>query len=217
VTDVSHEIGSNWRINGCFDIAVDHADGVRLYVWTEATNGPIVHPQMIGLYEYGATVELYWQGKTEELGEKLAPVPLCRTQIPHGLTWVSVLFTALLVNCFYTFHILLRDQAMISHLCKDRWVSLYRPNIPELWNRLLISTKILTLRVGFKFLNALARILPVYWHLLQFFRSLHTNLCYKLCVRELNFAHGLHEVETEVSSHFLTRSLGKTNSPAFLT
>jgi hypothetical protein len=32
-----------------------------------------------------APVEWYWQGKTEELGEKPVPVPLCPPQIPHGL------------------------------------------------------------------------------------------------------------------------------------
>jgi hypothetical protein len=31
-------------------------------------------------------VEWYWQGKTEVLGEKPVPVPLCLPQIPHGLT-----------------------------------------------------------------------------------------------------------------------------------
>jgi hypothetical protein len=29
-------------------------------------------------------VERYWQGKTEELGEKPVPVPLCPPQIPHS-------------------------------------------------------------------------------------------------------------------------------------
>jgi hypothetical protein len=29
---------------------------------------------------------IYWQGKTEELGEKPVPVPLYPPQIPHGLT-----------------------------------------------------------------------------------------------------------------------------------
>jgi hypothetical protein len=29
---------------------------------------------------------IYWQGKTEELGEKPVPVPLSPPQIPHGLT-----------------------------------------------------------------------------------------------------------------------------------
>jgi hypothetical protein len=34
----------------------------------------------------GAPVEWDWQGKTEVLGEKPVLVPLCPTQIPHGLT-----------------------------------------------------------------------------------------------------------------------------------
>jgi hypothetical protein len=34
----------------------------------------------------GAPVEWKWQGKTEVLGEKFVPVPLCPPQIPHGLT-----------------------------------------------------------------------------------------------------------------------------------
>jgi hypothetical protein len=44
--------------------------------------------------EYGALVKLYWQGKTEELGEKPAPVPFFPPHIPHGSTqvqtWASV-------------------------------------------------------------------------------------------------------------------------------
>jgi hypothetical protein len=34
----------------------------------------------------GAPVEWNWQGKTEILGEKPVPVPLCPPHIPHGLT-----------------------------------------------------------------------------------------------------------------------------------
>jgi hypothetical protein len=34
----------------------------------------------------GAPMEWNWQGKTEVLGEKPVPVPLCLPQIPHGLT-----------------------------------------------------------------------------------------------------------------------------------
>jgi hypothetical protein len=34
----------------------------------------------------GTPVELNWQGKTEELGEKPVPASLCPPQIPHGLT-----------------------------------------------------------------------------------------------------------------------------------
>jgi hypothetical protein len=33
----------------------------------------------------GAPMEWNWQGKTEVLGEKPVPVPLCPPQIPHGL------------------------------------------------------------------------------------------------------------------------------------
>jgi hypothetical protein len=37
------------------------------------------------IWVWRATMEWYWQGKTEELGEKPVPVPLCPPQIPHGL------------------------------------------------------------------------------------------------------------------------------------
>jgi hypothetical protein len=52
---------------------------------TEAANGPIVRPS--DMSEYGAAAEWYWQGKTEGIGEKPLPVPLCPPQIPHGLPW----------------------------------------------------------------------------------------------------------------------------------
>jgi len=35
--------------------------------------------------EYGTLVEWYWQGKTEVLGEKPVPVPLCPPHISDGL------------------------------------------------------------------------------------------------------------------------------------
>jgi hypothetical protein len=38
---------------------------------------------------YGAVVEWYWQGKSEEIREKPDPVPLCPPQIPYGLTWAG--------------------------------------------------------------------------------------------------------------------------------
>jgi hypothetical protein len=38
------------------------------------------------IWVWRATVEWYWQGKTEELGEKPVPVPLRPPHIPHGLT-----------------------------------------------------------------------------------------------------------------------------------
>jgi hypothetical protein len=57
----------------------------RLRLWTAATNGHIVHPPY-NAWVWRTTVEWYWQGKTEELGEEPFPMPLCPPQIPHGLT-----------------------------------------------------------------------------------------------------------------------------------
>jgi hypothetical protein len=45
---------------------------VKLRLRTAANNGPIVHPQMI--WVWAAMVEWYWQGKTEELEQKAAPL-----------------------------------------------------------------------------------------------------------------------------------------------
>jgi hypothetical protein len=42
----------------------------------------------------GAPGEWNWQGKTEVLGEKPVPVPLCPPQIPHGLTRDRTRFSA---------------------------------------------------------------------------------------------------------------------------
>jgi hypothetical protein len=66
-----------------------HVDGVRRCLWTAATNRPIVHPpgDMV-IYEYGVTVEWYWQGKAEDLEEKSVPAPLCLPKIPFELTRV---------------------------------------------------------------------------------------------------------------------------------
>jgi hypothetical protein len=38
------------------------------------------------IWIWRATIEWYWQGWTEYLGEKPIPVPLCPPQTPHGLT-----------------------------------------------------------------------------------------------------------------------------------
>jgi hypothetical protein len=45
----------------------------------------LVHPPDY-IWVWRATVEWYWQEKTEELGEKPFPVPLCPSQFPHELT-----------------------------------------------------------------------------------------------------------------------------------
>jgi hypothetical protein len=42
--------------------AVDHVDGVRLHLWTAATNRPTVHPPG-NIWVWRAMVEWYWQGK----------------------------------------------------------------------------------------------------------------------------------------------------------
>jgi hypothetical protein len=47
---------------------VFHVSGVRLCLWTAACNGPIDHTPG-DIWEWRATVERYWQGKVEELGE----------------------------------------------------------------------------------------------------------------------------------------------------
>jgi hypothetical protein len=62
-----------------------NVSGVRLCLWTTATNWPIIH-SLGDIWVCRAMVEWYWQGKREELGEKPVPVPLCPPQIPHGLT-----------------------------------------------------------------------------------------------------------------------------------
>jgi hypothetical protein len=46
--------------------------------------GLLFIPQVI--YEYGATVEWYWQEKLKELWQKPVPVLLCPPRIPHALT-----------------------------------------------------------------------------------------------------------------------------------
>jgi hypothetical protein len=46
-------------------------------------------PGDIGVCVWTATVEWYWQGKTDKLGK--VHVPLCSPQIPRGLTWASMI------------------------------------------------------------------------------------------------------------------------------
>jgi hypothetical protein len=65
--------------------------GVRLCLWTAATNGPVIHLQD-DMWVW-RPVEWYRQGKTEELWDKPVPVPLCLLQIPHEINrarkWAS--------------------------------------------------------------------------------------------------------------------------------
>jgi hypothetical protein len=50
------------------------------------------------IWVWRATVEWYWQGKTEELGEKPVPVPLWPTQIPHGARTPGLCSERLAIN-----------------------------------------------------------------------------------------------------------------------
>jgi hypothetical protein len=59
-------------------VEVFQVDWVELSLRNAATNGSIVQPP----YEYGASVEWYWQGKTKEP----VPEPRCPPENPHGLT-----------------------------------------------------------------------------------------------------------------------------------
>jgi hypothetical protein len=69
-------------------LVCSHVDGVRLYLWTAATNGPAVHLSH-DAWVKRIMVEWYRQGKPIELREKPVPVSLYPPQIPHGLTRVS--------------------------------------------------------------------------------------------------------------------------------
>jgi hypothetical protein len=42
------------------------------------------------VYEYGQSQGNVTDGKTEDLREIPVTVPLCPLQIPHGLTWASM-------------------------------------------------------------------------------------------------------------------------------
>jgi hypothetical protein len=45
------------------------------------------HCQLKRVLKDGTLLEWYWDGKSEVLEENTVPVPLCPTQIPHGLIW----------------------------------------------------------------------------------------------------------------------------------
>jgi hypothetical protein len=59
--------------------------GMSLRLWTAATSGHVVHPPDDMSLESDVGM-IYWQGKTEELGDKPVPVPLRSPQIPHEMT-----------------------------------------------------------------------------------------------------------------------------------
>jgi hypothetical protein len=67
------------------DLIVVHVDGVGLGLSLNCGHQR-AYSLCTGWWVWRATVQWYWQGKTEERGEKPVPVPLCPTQIPHELT-----------------------------------------------------------------------------------------------------------------------------------
>jgi hypothetical protein len=73
-----------YTTNIWFNVVV-HVNGVRLCLWTMATNAHIVHPTG-DISVWTAMAELYWQ-ENHRTWRKLVPVPLCLPQIPHMLTW----------------------------------------------------------------------------------------------------------------------------------
>jgi hypothetical protein len=65
-------------------LSVVHVEGVRLCLWTTATNSPIVHPPG-DTWAWRTTVEWYWQGKAKNLEETCPNATLSTT----NLTWTN--------------------------------------------------------------------------------------------------------------------------------
>jgi hypothetical protein len=59
--------------------------GVRLRLWTAATNRPVVHPPG-DIWAWRATVEWYWQGKTRRTRRKTCPSATSSATNP---TWTN--------------------------------------------------------------------------------------------------------------------------------
>jgi hypothetical protein len=71
----------------------DEINGTRVGCYCcSCRYGHIVPPPPQLIHDCGAPTEWYWRRKTEELGEKLVPVPLFPPQISHGVTCVCTVF-----------------------------------------------------------------------------------------------------------------------------
>jgi hypothetical protein len=82
----------NWNETICLLFLPWRWGGFSTQAWMPPYVSILRIPQMIWVWR--TTVEWYWQGETEELGEKSVPVPLCPPQTPHGLTRARTLASA---------------------------------------------------------------------------------------------------------------------------
>jgi hypothetical protein len=71
--------------------------------------------------EYGAVVEWYWQGKTEEHGEKPFPETLFPPQISHGLTSARTRPSAARSRLLTTWAIKRPQRCLVSAMTLDQW------------------------------------------------------------------------------------------------
>jgi hypothetical protein len=61
---------------------------------------------------------IYWQGKTEELGEKPIPLPLCPPQIPHGITRARTRASAVRGRRLTTWAMVRHASSLYSNSCQ---------------------------------------------------------------------------------------------------
>jgi hypothetical protein len=101
------------------------------------------------------TVEWYWQGKTEELGDKPVPVPLCSPRIP--LDWIRAAamreFTPLV--CVYCIALSLNNLWMFNHFqfketLKVRRYERWYPSTPSYPQNFAFISNLLSIRIRAK-------------------------------------------------------------------
>jgi hypothetical protein len=106
-----------------------------------ATKGHIVHPpDDMSAKSHGGMI---LTGKTEELGEKPVPVPLCPPQIPYGLTRASVMIN-IIKTCLILKTVLYSLSSILIRIPNRNIHKEFVINIPTLsevwWKILVIST-----------------------------------------------------------------------------
>jgi hypothetical protein len=86
--------------------------GSSTQAWMPTYVSILRNPQMIWVWR--ATVEWYIDGKTEELGKKPVPVPLCPPQITHGLTRARTRASAVRGRRLTTWAMARREKTLTS-------------------------------------------------------------------------------------------------------